>query len=282
MCLLGRTKNRELQGGSAMTATLNLFDHLLARGRGLRQSGRYRDEARLLSRLAGFRDLPGEVAEEAQARLAELHLRRRRYAQARRHLAAALGHRPDSARYHYLMAVAVRADDQGELERAAEHYRRSLELNPNQVRCRCDYGLLLLRLGRTDEGLAHLREAVALAPEEAEPLGKLVQGLCLAGRADEARSELLAARFRQPRSPGVLKLWHDFQLQELRRRREAERLGLGEGEEDGPVLLPFMAPANEGPAGAREPTILRRDGAEPLGPPHLRLPARRSSRRRVR
>jgi Tfp pilus assembly protein PilF len=264
-----------------MNPTLNLFEHLLTQSRRYQQAGRHRDAARLLTRLASFRELPGDVAGEAQARLAEWHLRRRRHARARRHLAAALRHRPDSARYHYLMAVAVRAGDQGDLERAAEHYSRSLESNPGQVRCRGEYGLLLLRLGRGDEGLAHLREALALAPDDPGALGKLVEGLCLAGRPDEARAELRAARFRQPRSPGVSKLWHDFQMQALRRRRDAGRPGRA-GADAGPVLLPFVAPAGGAPRGEGEPRILRREAGEPAGPPHLRLSGRRPGRRRVR
>jgi tetratricopeptide (TPR) repeat protein len=264
-----------------MKETLNLLEHLLDQGRRYQRAGRHRDATRLLTRLADFRELPGEVAEEAQARLGELHLRRRRHARARRHLTAALGHRPDSARYHYLMAVAVRADDQGDLGRAAEHYRRSLELNPAQVRCRGEYGLLLLRLGRADEGLAQLREALALAPDDLGALGKLVQGLCLLGRAEEARAELLAARFRQPRSRELRRRWHEFLVQELRRRREAERLGEA-GEDEGPVLLPFVAPADRAAPQDGAAKASPHEGAEPLGPARLRLPRRRPGWRRVR
>ena len=140
-----------------MTTTLNLVDHLLALGRKYQEVGRFADAEDVLGRLAGFRELPADAAEEAQARLADLHLRRRKYGRARRCLAAALTHRPDSARYHLLMATALQADDRGDLQRADDHYRRSLELDPQQVKGKSDSGLLAVRLGRTDEGLARLR-----------------------------------------------------------------------------------------------------------------------------
>jgi Tfp pilus assembly protein PilF len=269
----------KLQGGSAMNATLNLVDHLLARGRKYQELGRHRDALNLFTRLAGFRELPAEAAEEAQARLAELQLKRRNYVRARRHLTAALRHRPASARYHYQMATALQAEDRGNLEQAAEHYRQALDLEPGYVKCLIDYGLLAVRLGRIDEGLARLREAVERAPEDAEAVGKLVKGLRLAGRGDEARTAIRAALFRNPRSPRFRKLWNDFQFQQLRQRRAAERLEreaagpLGEG----PVLLPFRRPADAPPAGGASPTILCRE-AGPL-PPHR--PRRRPGQRNV-
>src|SRR4051812_9819715 len=105
-----------------MATILNVFDHLLARGKRLQALGRNRDAGAVFTRLAGLRLLPGPVAEEAQLRLAELALKRRRFAQARRHLTAALRHQPDSARYHFLLATALQGED-GDLDRAAEHFR---------------------------------------------------------------------------------------------------------------------------------------------------------------
>src|SRR5579884_2112532 len=121
---------------AAMMPTLNLVDHVLAMGRRYQEVGRHRDAVTVLHRLSQFRYLPAEAAEEAQARLAEIHLKRRKYKQARRHLTAALRHQPDNARYHYLLATALQAEDGGDLERAADHYRRALELDPGHVKCR--------------------------------------------------------------------------------------------------------------------------------------------------
>src|SRR5262249_35485974 len=143
-----------------MKPTLNLIDQLLVMSRRYQDMGQSRDALRVLTSLSGFRELPSEAAEEAQVRLAELNLKRRKYGRARRHLAIALRFRPDCARYHFLMAGALRAEDRGNLEKAAEHYRRAVELDPEQVEYLTEYGLAAVRLGRTEEGLASLRQAV--------------------------------------------------------------------------------------------------------------------------
>src|SRR5580698_6140457 len=136
-----------------VNATLNLVEHLLAAATRCQEQGRLREAVRLLTQLAGFRELPADIAELTQARLAELQLKRRKFKRARRHLAAALQHAPDEARYHYHMATALAHDSDGDLERAAEHYHRSLELDATQVKCQYEYGLLQVRLGQTEEGL---------------------------------------------------------------------------------------------------------------------------------
>jgi tetratricopeptide (TPR) repeat protein len=217
-----------------MQATLNLFEHVLGRARRLQGLGRPREAGQLYRRLANFRELPPDVAEETQARLAELHLRRRRYGAARRHLAAALVLRPDGARYHYLMATALQADEGGDLERAAFHLARAVELAPDRVRYRCEAGLLAVRRGDAEGGLALLRQAAGQAPEQPEVVGRLVKGLLLAGRPDEARSAVRAALFRAPRSPRLRKLSHDLEFQLL--RRDADQ----SAEPAGPVVLPFV------------------------------------------
>jgi tetratricopeptide (TPR) repeat protein len=249
-----------------MSHTLNLIDHLLALGRRYQELGRLRDAVQVLSRLSAFRDLPGEAAEEAQARLAELHLKRRRYQLARRCLTAALTRRPDEARYHRLMATAVLAEDRGDLDRAADHYRRAVDLDGDDAVCLAEYGVLTVRLGRTDEGLARLRRAVERAPDDPEVVGKAAKGLRLAGRPDEARDLLRAALFRNPRAPRFRKLWAELQYQQLRRRQQHGGRGRAAGPaDDGPVLLPFApAPPQTAPAtpGARS------DGPAPPAPPH--------------
>jgi Tfp pilus assembly protein PilF len=246
-----------------MIPTLNLVDRVLALGRRYQEIGRQRDAVMVLSRLSRFRYLPAEAAEETQARLAEIYFKRRKYKQARRHLTAALRHQPSNARYHYLLAVALQAEEGAELERAGEHYRRALELDPGHVQCLADYGHLLLRLGQTEEGLSRLHEAAERAPEDVEVLGKLVKGLRLSGRSEEARSVLQQAMFRNARSPRFRKLWNEFRFQQARRRHEAERLQRAEdeAEEDQPVLLPFIRVVNETTETSTCPTIVRCEDA---------------------
>jgi Tfp pilus assembly protein PilF len=246
-----------------MMPTLNLVERVLAMGRRYQEAGRHRDAVVVLTRLSRFRYLPAEAAEETQARLAEIHLKRRKYKQARRHLIAALRHQPDNARYHYLLATALTAEEGADLERAGEHFRRALELDPGHVKCLADYGHLLLRLGQTEEGLARLHEAAERAPEDIEVLGKLVKGLRLTGRTDDARTVLQLAMFRNARSPRFRKLWNEFRFQQARRQREAERIQQAENETDAeqPVLLPFIRVVNDSSEASACPTILRCEDA---------------------
>ncbi len=261
-----------------MTTTLNLVDHLLSLGRKYQEVGRFADAEGVLGKLAGFRELPAAAAEETQARLAELHLRRRRYGRARRCLSAALVHRPDSARYHLLMAQALQADDRGDLQRADEHYRRSLVLDPQQVKCRADAGLLAVRLGRAEEGLTRLRQAVDEAPGDVDALRKLVKGLRLADRGDEARAAIRAGLFRNPRNPRFRRLWQDFQFQALRRKQQSGRRMKRSANVSEPVLLPFRRP--EGPT-TPLPETLRLDGPATVAPPHAPRCSRRPEQRHV-
>jgi Tfp pilus assembly protein PilF len=246
-----------------MMPNLNLVDRVLAIGRRYQEAGRHRDAVAILTRLSRFRYLPTEAAEETQARLAEIYLKRRKPKQARRHLTAALRHQPDNARYHYLLAAALHAEDGADLQRAAEHYRRALELDPGHVKCRADYGHLLLRLGQTEEGLACLRTAAEQAPEDVEVLGKLVKGLRLSGRSEEARALLQVAMFRNARSPRFRKLWNEFRFQQARRQNESERRQRAEdgGEGEQPVLLPFIRIVKETSPNDVCPTILRCEDA---------------------
>lgn len=255
-----------------MSATLHLFDRLLARGRNLHLLGRDHDALRLFRRLAEFRDLPADVAEETQARLAELYLHQRRYRQARRHLAAALLFQPDNARYHYLMARAEYAEDTGDPLQAAKHYRQSLTLDPNQPHCCAEFGRLALDQEEVEEGIQALTRAVELAPKDPEPVRQLVIGLCEAHRPEEALHVLQAARFRNPADKRFLQLWQDFQFRQLRAEQEAARREeAASAEYEAPVLLPFTrakAGSSSGFLGRRR---FRRDPATPPAPPHATM-----------
>jgi Tfp pilus assembly protein PilF len=255
-----------------MKATLNLVHHVLAMGRRFQELGRHRDALTLFTRLSGFRQLSSEAAEETQARLAELHLKRRRFRRARRHLTAALRHQPDNARYHYLMATALQMESEGSLDRPAEHYRRALELDPGHVKCRADFGLLLVRMGQTEAGLEQLCQATEQAPDDVDVLAKRVKGLRLAGRSEEARQALRLALFRHPHAARFRKLWADYQFQQTRQKLEAARRRRAGSEAD-PVLLPFVRMVDNTLSGAGTPTILRHDD-----PPGGRPPRRKGHR----
>jgi Flp pilus assembly protein TadD len=259
---------------------LNLVDRLLARGRKYHKVGREHDALVLLSRLARFGELPADVAEETQDRLAEIQLRRRQFVRARRHLTAALLYRPDSARYHYLLATACDTDNKRDDQRALEHYRRSLQLDPDQPRCLCGLGMLAIRLGQAEEGLQSLKQAAELAPDEPHVVGKLAEGLCEAGQPEEARRVLRSARFRNPRDRRFLRLWNEFQFRQLREAQEAARHGdvSGDGDE-APMLLPFVRPAHHSGDRLGGHRVIRLDAGSPPAAPHWPWPARRSDRK---
>jgi len=264
-----------------MSKTLNLADRLLAMGQNLEALGRDHDALHILGRLAGLRELPANVAEETQGRLAQILLRARKYRRARRHLAAALIQQPESAHYHYLMAAALSGDDQGDPHRAAEHYRRSLQLKPDQPRCLAEFGLLAIRLGQSDEGLSCLRRAVELAPADPEAVSRLVTGLRQLDRTDEARTALRAAIFRNPRDGRFRRLWDDFMFELLHEEQEAARKAeeARAFEGKGPTLLPFVRPEPGAPSMRLGGKRLRCDRPAPLPPPHLPGPARLPDRK---
>ena len=264
-----------------MSRTLNLTERLLERGRFLQSLGRTHDAMRVFGRLSGLHDIPSATAEETQVRLAEILLRQNNFAQARRHIVAALLHNPKNARYHYLLALAHDQDEQGDPRSALNHFRQSLALDPDQPRCLGEFGILCLCLGDNEEGLKALRRGVDLAPDDPDTVGKLVEGLCLAEQPEEARMALRAALFRNPRHQGFQRLWNDFQWEQLYEEQEAEREVTRAALEDSdePAVLPFRRPdpASLPSAGTRK--HIRRDGPSAPLPPHTprsdRLPGRK-------
>lgn len=260
-----------------MSHTLNLFDELILRARRLEESGQWRQAVGVLARLAQFPDLPPAIAEEAHARQGEILLKKRRYRAARRHLRAALRLRPENARYHFLLGLALHTDPEGDREQAGRHYRRSLELAPAQSRCRGEAGLLAIEQGRTEEGLALLRQAVERNPADAGAITRLVKGLFHAGRPDEALSTVRKSLFQSPRNPQLRKLSFDLQLADIRKQQMLKAAG-ARGEDDGPVLLPFVAPAE---STRSAPLPWRQDDPAALRGPHIVRIRARAERRRA-
>jgi Tfp pilus assembly protein PilF len=260
-----------------MSATLNLIDRLLTLGRHYQHLHCHREALAVLGRLAGLSELPPDVAEETQVRLAEIHLHKRRHKRARRHLTLALLYRPDSARYHFLMASALDRKT-GSFERAAAHYRKSLECKPDQPGCLAALGLVLLRRGLVVDGLERLRQAAEQAPNDAAVIARHVKGLCLAERFDEALQVLRAARFRNPREGRFTRLYNDFMFRRLRRHQRSERRAFPVLE--GPTLLPFLRAETPTAAVTGEEKLIRIDPPHHPGGPHTpHRPLRRSDRK---
>ncbi len=260
-----------------MSRTLNLVRRLLAKGRNLHKLGFNHEALLLLSKLSSFRDLPAQVAEEVQRRLAAILLRQRKYARARHHLAALLLRRPDCPGYHHLMARAVAKDAKADPKKAVAHYRQALALAPDRPRCLADLGLAALRAGRPREGLRSLRRALELAPDNAAIVGKAVEGLGQRGRYREARRVLHAALFRNPRAPRLRRLWDDLRFREARAAQEADRRATAAvtAGDDAPVLLPFVPPPDGTTPARPARRLLRLDAAATLPHPHLPRALRR-------
>jgi hypothetical protein len=124
--------------------------------------------------------------------------------------------------------------------------------------------------------VALLRQAVEQAPHDAAAVGRLVKGLFQGGRPDEARAVVRTALFRCPRSATLRKMWLDLQFADLRRQQMMQAAG-ARGDDEGPVILPFVQPAD----GSRPASRWRQDDtATALPGPHLvRLRARTGRRR---
>ena len=264
-----------------MSRTLNLVDRLAERGRQLQAMGRTEEALRVLGSLAKFRGLPTAVAADMECRLGEMHLHRGDADRACGSLAAALRLQPANARYHQLLAAALEENEDSDPNRALEHYRRSLVLDPNQPRCLCDFGLLALCLDQTEEGVAALRRAAELAPDDPEVIALVVEGLREVGHGNEARKTLTAALFRNSRDKRFRKLWNDFRFQQLHDGQQAERRKTGNpiAGYDGPKILPFVRMMAEPVKTQICQTTVRRDAPSPPAPPHNSRAARHRKRK---
>ncbi len=264
-----------------MSRTLNFVDHLLLMGRNLQRLGQNQAAARLFLRLSTFPHLSMGLAEEAQFRLAELHLNLGQYKKARRHLAAALAYQPDNPHYHHLMATILEDDDEGNQDLALEHYRLAVKFDPHHTDYLCDHGLCALGQDRAAEGLKALRRAAELAPDDPEVLRRVVQGLGEEGELGEAQSLLRAALFRHPRDERFKDLWSRHQFQVLSAEQDSPSPARLK-KPARPMLLPFVRPAPDNhpkPVGRK---LVRRDLPSPTPPPHQPAPRRLANKKKAR
>jgi tetratricopeptide (TPR) repeat protein len=261
-----------------MSETLNLVQWLLVRGRRLQDCGRPQDALPVLRRLARTPGLPCAVAEEVHGRLADLWLGRDEFRKARRHLTAALVANPDNARLHFRLGDAFDRDPGANPRAALRHYREALHRDPDQPDCLVALGKLLARLDRAEEGVAALRRAAELRPDDPEAIGALAEALIEEPLhdTDAALAVVRAARFRHPRDARFLALWHRFQFRRAAAGQRASR-NAETGEASAPAVLPFVriAAVTEESHAALSGGIVRLDrGSRPA--PHLPSPARRS------
>jgi tetratricopeptide (TPR) repeat protein len=98
---------------------------------------------------------------------------------------------PKSSKVRYNLANAYRRH--GDLVRAAENYRLCLTLNPDFDSAKRNLGVTLTELGRTDEAIALLREALAKRPDSGPLHNNLGNALQAQGDLTSAEREYLRA-----------------------------------------------------------------------------------------
>ena len=265
-----------------MNQSINLQDQLLSQGRRLLFLGRRADARRRLDKLLAFPEVPENQRVEAHQLLADIHLDVQCYRKARRHLLAALGLRPDCATTHYRLAVVLDLDPDMDPKRSAKHFRKALELKPDEARYWSGYGQICLRLGREKASLGAFVAAADLAPMDVEVIDEIADGLCFLGREEDARSVLMAARFRLGHHAELEQLWNRFRFLELHRKQQAtkRRKALEDGEA---IILAFVPstepsePKDEGEPGG----ILRNDRFSRPTPHSAKLPGMKHDPRRL-
>jgi Flp pilus assembly protein TadD len=133
-------------------------------------------------------------------------------------IANAPGLTPDapSLESSYLQGRA--AHGQGHLARATEHYEQVLQLDPRHVGALNALGVIHAQEGRTQEALALLTRAIALAPEVPHLYNNIGYALLRADRLDEAGLQLKRA---QELSPSSMQLLQNLELLAQARRDAA-------------------------------------------------------------
>jgi tetratricopeptide (TPR) repeat protein len=135
-----------------------------------------------------FADI-SRIAPESPAgytNLGLLYLRRKDFDAAARQFDKACQNAPPAEKGGVYRNRGMLEDDRGNLAAAEEFYRESLKWDPKSPHGHAALGSVLLRLGKSEEGLDHLRQAVRLDPN-------FEQGHTLLGKALAARGEFEVA-----------------------------------------------------------------------------------------
>jgi Tfp pilus assembly protein PilF len=227
-----------MQGGTVMSETLNISEALLARGRRVLDLGRDGEARPLFARVVGYNESPATTL-EATLHLAEIAIRQRRFAAARRHLGRVLAARPTCPQCHFLMATVLYQQGGRRLRRAAHYYRQAVRFAPHEAAFQADYGQCLLSLGLRRAGLKRLARAVRLAPQDVEFVRTLTMELLTLGKLRKARQVAQAALFRRPNDPDFRQLWDAVRFHAARRGQQRWNLTVSLVPFELPELLPF-------------------------------------------
>ncbi len=89
----------------------------------------------------------------------------------------------------------------GQYAKAAEKLEAALRLDPNLYQARTNYGFMLGRLGRADEGIAELKKALEIDPSRPEAITTIAAMYQATGHIGLAISEYKRALQLFPKSP---------------------------------------------------------------------------------
>ncbi len=117
------------------------------------------------------------------------------------HYKRALDMEPDNARAHINLANALRAG--GKLDEAIAHYVKALDIEPNNAGAHINLGNLLRARGRLDEAVAHYRKALEIEPDNAGAHLNLGNVLQARGILDDAAAHYEKALAIKPGHAGV-------------------------------------------------------------------------------
>lgn len=208
---------------------VSLARRALELAQGYLRYGRDLEALEVLTKLARLGAADPVAAEQTQVLLAEIHLRRRDYAQARRHLHVALGYQPDNAQYHFMMAMALEDDPQADPRRALYYFRKAAKLEPENAEYLAAWGYFLINQGRIRAGIRKLEKAVELAPDDAQYAQQLALGWVVLRDFEKARRVALHALFRNPDDTRLRRLWDEIRWHEARYRQRQQQLRQGQG-----------------------------------------------------
>ncbi len=102
----------------------------------------------------------------------------------------------ESSSAHVNLAIGL--EERGDLDRAEQHYRRALELRPDDVVAHNNLGYVLARRDRWAEGVEHYLAALRQDPDCADAHNNLGIALARERRFDEAMPHFAAAARRKP------------------------------------------------------------------------------------
>jgi protein O-mannosyl-transferase len=85
---------------------------------------------------------------------------------------------------HYNLGIAL--SNQGKTDEAIAHYREAIELRPSYAEAHYNLGRLLARKGQLDDAVTHYEKALEINPADAEAQNNLGVTLFGSGRVDEA------------------------------------------------------------------------------------------------